>query len=113
MAEAGARTSNALIILSNGWYEKIERLALRLKKVVLYRPSTLDLILSKTARADDPEDRADILELIRREKIDLSTIENAFEEARIPEIEDLQTQFEKAKAWIRSSYRANAPDLRD
>ena len=101
------------IILSNDWYEKIERLAQRLKKVVLYRPSTLDLILSKTARADDPEDRADILELIRREKIDLSTIENAFEEARIPEIEDLQTQFEKAKAWIRSSYRANAPDPRD
>ena len=52
------------------------------------------------------EDRADILKLIRREKIDLSTIETAFREARIPEIEDLRIQFEKAKEWIRSSYRA-------
>lgn len=92
------------IILSKDWNEKIEPLALRLKNVVLYRPSTLDLILSKTARADDPEDRADILELIRREKIGLSSMENAFEQARVPEIEDLRTQFEKAKAWIRSSY---------
>ena len=94
------------IILSKDWYEKIEPLALHLKNIVLYRPSTLDLILSKTARADDPEDRADILELIRREKIDLSTIETAFRGARIPEIEDLRIQFEKAKEWIRSSYRA-------
>jgi hypothetical protein len=93
------------IILSKDWYEKIEPLALQLKNIVLYRPSTIDLILSKTARADDPEDRADILELIRREKIDLSTIETAFQEARIPEIEDLRIQFEKAKEWIRSSYR--------
>jgi len=93
------------IILSNDWYRKIEPLALRLRNVVLYRPSTLDLILSKTARADDPEDRADVFELIRREKIELSIIENAFEEARIPAIQDLQSQFEKAKAWIRSFYR--------
>jgi Nucleotidyltransferase of unknown function (DUF6036) len=94
------------IILSKDWYEKIEPLALDINNIVLYRPSTLDLILSKTARADDPEDRADILELIRREKIDLSTIETVFREARIPEIEDLRIQFEKAKEWIRSSYRA-------
>jgi hypothetical protein len=60
----------------------------------------LDAIIPKQ------EDRADIFEVIRREKFELSTIENAFEEARIPEIEDLQSQFEKAKAWIRSFYRA-------
>jgi len=99
------------IILSKDWYEKIQPLALHLENVVLYRPTTLDLILSKTARADDPEDRADILELIRRERIDLSTIETAFQEARIPEIEDLRIQFEKAKAWIRSYYRADDPGL--
>ena len=85
------------IILSKGWHEKIVPLPLHLRNVVLYRPSTLDLILSKTARADDPEDRADILELIRRENIGLSTIESAFQEARIPEIEDLRVQFGKAK----------------
>jgi hypothetical protein len=101
------------IILSKDWHEKIEPLALHLKNIVLYRPSTLDLILSKTARADDPEDRADILELIRREKIDLSRIETAFKEARIPEIEDLRVQFEKAKEWIRSSYRTDTRDLPD
>jgi hypothetical protein len=71
------------------------------------------LILSKTAWADDPEDRADILELINREKIDLSTIETAFRQARIPEIEDLRVQFEKAKEWIRSSYRTDTGDLPD
>ena len=95
------------IILSKDWHEKLVALPIHFKNIVLYRPSTLDLILSKTARADDPEDRADILELIRREKIDFPTIETAFQKARIPEIEDLQVQFEKTKEWIRSSYRTD------
>jgi hypothetical protein len=40
-------------------------------------------------------------------------IETAFQQARIPEIEDLRVQFEKAKEWIRSYYRTDTRDLPD
>ena len=93
------------IILGNAW--KGRRVPITLPgadKLVLFRPSGIDLLLSKMARADDPADRADILELITRERFSRETIELAFDSARCPDEADLVEQFEKSKTFIRRQY---------
>ncbi len=94
------------IILGNNWKERRARIVLPgADNLILFRPSSLDLLLSKMARADDPTDRADILQLIAHEHFSPETVENAFEIAHCPPEPDLIEQFEKAKAFIRSHHR--------
>jgi hypothetical protein len=96
------------IILGENWKDRRVRIALPgADNLVLFRPSSLDLLLSKMARADDPIDRADISQLIRRECFPQQTIEAAFNMARFPSEPDLIEQFEKAKTFIRSLYRSS------
>jgi hypothetical protein len=93
------------IILGDGWIDR--RVPIRLSgahKIVLFRPASIDLLLSKMARADDPEDRADILALVGREHFSRETIERAFETAHCPIDPDLLEQFEKSKTFIRNHY---------
>jgi hypothetical protein len=92
------------IILGDRWIER--RVPIMLSgadKLALFRPSSVDLLLSKMARADDPADRADILALIERERFSRDIIERAFEAARCPHDADLLEQFEKSKRFIRST----------
>jgi hypothetical protein len=58
------------------------------------------------ARPDDPIDRADILQLIRREHFPQQRIEDAFSTACCPSEPDLIEQFEKAKSFVRSFYQS-------
>ena len=47
----------------------------------LFRPATLDLILTKMMRGDDPQDMADIAFLVRHDQITLAQIESAIKTA--------------------------------
>lgn len=67
----------------------------------LFRPATLDLILTKMMRGDDPQDLADIAFLVRHDRITLAQIENAFIEAMVPDVEELRDAFERAKPKVR------------
>ena len=94
------------IILGKNWQERKTKIDLpELNKITLYRPSCVDLMLTKRARANDPEDRKDILEIIQRGKLTQTVIEDAFKTAKCPHAEDLVEQFELAKQFIRSHYR--------
>jgi hypothetical protein len=95
------------IILGNGWKHRRAPVALPgADKLILFRPSGIDLLLSKMARAEDPADRSDIVKLVEREGFSLQEIEAAFTTARCPQELDLLEQFEKAKTFVRSLFES-------
>lgn len=67
----------------------------------LFRPATLDLILTKMMRGDDPQDMADVAFLIRHDRITPAQIESALAAAVIPDLVELRDAFERAKPPVR------------
>lgn len=89
------------LIIRPGWYTQkqcIERP--ELSKIRLYRPATLDLILTKMARADDPEDRRDILTMMSLDGLSPQAVRQAIADARVPDLPDLIEQFHRSRAFI-------------
>jgi hypothetical protein len=72
----------------------------------LFRPATLDLILTKMMRGDDPQDMADIAFLLRHDRITPAQIESAIDRAVIPDLSELREGFERAKPRVRELARA-------
>ncbi len=71
----------------------------------LFRPATLDLILTKMMRGDDPQDMADVAFLIRHDRVTPAQIEKALAEAVIPGLAELRDAFEQAKPRVRELAR--------
>jgi hypothetical protein len=67
----------------------------------LFRPATVDLILTKMMRGDDPQDLADIEFLLRHDRITSAQIEEALRLAVIPDLVELREAFERAKPRVR------------
>ncbi len=67
----------------------------------LFRPATLDLILTKMMRGDDAQDMSDIAFLIRHDRVTPDQIEAALNEAVIPDLVELRDAFEQAKPRVR------------
>jgi hypothetical protein len=72
----------------------------------LFRPATLDLILTKMMRGDDAQDLADIAFLIRHDRITPDQIESALADAVIPDLTELRDAFERAKPLVRELARS-------
>jgi len=66
----------------------------------LLRPATLDLVLTKMMRGDDPQDLADIAFLIRHDRITPAQLERAFHDAVIPDLLELREAYERAKPRV-------------
>jgi hypothetical protein len=66
----------------------------------LFRPATLDLILTKMMRGNDPQDMADVAFLIRHDRVTSAQIESAFAEVVIPDLVELRDAFEQAKPRV-------------
>lgn len=73
----------------------------------LFRPATLDLILTKMMRGADPQDLADIAFLIRHDHVTAEQIEGALSAAVIPDLEELRDAFERAKPRVRELARSH------
>jgi hypothetical protein len=71
----------------------------------LFRPATLDLILTKMMRGDDPQDMADVAFLIRHDQVTPAQIETILAEAVIPDLLELREAFERAKPRVRELAR--------
>ena len=71
----------------------------------LFRPATLDLILTKMMRGDDPQDMADIEFMIRHDRVTSGQVENAMADAVIPDLAELREAFERAKPRVREIVR--------
>jgi hypothetical protein len=62
----------------------------------LFRPDTVDLILTKMMRGEDAQDMEDIQFLVESEGLTLEAMEPSFASVRIPDVEELRESFQKA-----------------
>ena len=66
----------------------------------LYRPATLDLILTKMMRGADPEDLSDIEFLLGHQPVTTAELRTAFDRARLPDIQELRDAFQAAQPHV-------------
>ena len=69
----------------------------------LFRPDTVDLILTKMMRGTDAQDMEDVEFLVRQGNITRDQMEQAFATVRIPDVEELHTAFQEALRKVRQT----------
>lgn len=67
----------------------------------LFRPHTIDLILTKMMRGDDPQDMEDVDFLVRHDGITREQMESAFANVRMPDMVELHDAFAWALPLVR------------
>lgn len=87
------------IILTPDWLTGRVRVPLDLRKLTVFRPATLDLILTKMARGDE-NDLADIQFLLQQEAISTDQLRAAFTGARVPDVAEIQELFCTAQSKV-------------
>ena len=92
-----------MVFLRRQWEsEVIPTLRPQLKHLRLYRPATLDLLLTKMMRGNDEQDMQDIDFLIRHDRLTQQQVEGAFAEAVIPDNQELRDAFARARPTVLS-----------
>jgi len=90
------------VILTPDWMERVVELSgFQFVKLRLFRPSTVDLILTKMMRVD-PDDREDIKFLASQSDYTQAELRTALERAIVPPVEEIQEAFEKNRVWLTS-----------
>lgn len=88
------------VLLSPDWLEKCVRILVPdLRHLHLWRPSTPDLILTKMMRID-PQDREDILFLLRQPDIRLDQVFAALDGPVIPPVQEIKDAFRDNRQWL-------------
>jgi hypothetical protein len=87
------------VILQPDWLIRRLRLDVSLRKLAVFRPATIDLILTKMARADD-DDLQDIRFLLRQESMTRDQLETAFARARVPDVPEIRELFNRARPKV-------------
>ena len=87
------------VILTPDWLARRALIPLALRHLSVFRPATLDLILTKTARGDET-DLADIGFLLACEPLTADQLRAAFTRARIPEVPEIQALFLAAQPKV-------------
>ena len=83
------------------WQKEIVPVQLpTVQKVQLFRPATLDLILSKMMRGSDPQDMADAGFMIRHDHISEAQLAVAFSQMKPIELAELRDAFGQAKPIV-------------
>ena len=81
-----------------------------LKFLRLFRPATIDLILTKMMRGNDEQDMQDVDFMIRHDRITQQQIEDAFRDAVIPEGVELRDAYDRARPTVLTLARKAAVD---
>lgn len=90
------------VFLRRDWEQHLVPItSIALRWLRLFRPATLDLILTKMMRGDDAQDMEDVAFLIRHDRITHEQIETAIRDAVIPDLQELRDAFERAKPRVR------------
>ncbi len=88
------------VILTPDWLDRLVRIERPVcRNLRLFRPSAEDLILTKMMRID-PQDRADILFLLRQLPEAASIMPDVLEQAEIPPIQEIQEAFVANSSWL-------------
>lgn len=85
------------VILSPNWLENTVPIELGLNHIQLRRPSTLDLVLTKMMRGNDPKDLEDAGFLIATGKIRPEELSEAFKTAIVPDVGEIREAFQQAQ----------------
>lgn len=80
------------VILTPDWLNRRVHLSLEFRHLSIFRPSTLDLVLTKMARGDE-NDLADIRFLLQQEALSAEQLRAAFQCARVPDVPEIQEFF--------------------
>jgi hypothetical protein len=89
------------VFLRRDWLEQIVSISrLKLNHINLFRPATIDLVLSKMMRGNDEQDMADADFMIRHDCIKELHLINAFSQMKPIELVELRDAFERAKPVI-------------
>jgi hypothetical protein len=81
-----------------------------LKFLRLFRPATIDLILTKMMRGNDEQDMQDVDFMIRHDRVTQRQIEDAFRDAVIPDVVELRDAYALAKPTVLALAQKAAAD---
>ena len=87
------------VILQPDWFNHRLRLDVGLRKLAVFRPATIDLILTKMARADE-DDLQDIHFLLQQETLTQEQLQTALGRARVPDVEEIRELFHRAQPKV-------------
>jgi hypothetical protein len=87
------------VILVPDWMARRVLIPLDLNRLTVFRPSSLDLILSKKARCDK-NDVADMRFLLHQEPLTVEQLSAAFQSARVPEVPEIQELFRASQRTV-------------
>lgn len=97
------------VILKPDWQQWRVSLELPLAKLKVFRPATVDLVLTKMARGDE-QDLADIRFLLSQEPLSPEELRKAFADARVPDVEEIRQLFIAAQPKVLKLAGASVPD---
>jgi hypothetical protein len=87
------------VILQPDWQARRVALSLALAKLRVFRPATIDLVLTKMARGDE-QDLGDIRFLLSQELISTQELQAAFARARVPDVAEIRELFVAAQPKV-------------
>lgn len=100
-----------LVFLRRQWESEIlPVLRPPLKFLRLFRPATIDLILTKMMRGNDEQDMQDVDFMIRHDHITLAQIEAAFRDVVIPDSVELRDAYDRARPTVLALAQKAAAD---
>ena len=89
------------VFLRHDWLKRIVPITrLNLRHLKLFRPATIDLVLSKMMRGSDPQDMADAGFMIRHDRITEPQLLEAFSQMKPIELVELRDAFAGAKPIV-------------
>lgn len=91
------------IFLRPDWDQHIVQVTRpRTRWLKLFRPHSIDFILTKMMRGADHQDMQDVDFLIRHDRITSAQMEPAFANVRMPDIQELRDAFDRALPVVRN-----------
>jgi hypothetical protein len=87
------------IILTPGWLTNRAPIPLGLNRLSVFRPSALDLVLTKMMRGDE-NDLADIRFLHSQEPLTSAQLQDVFARARVPDVAEIRELFQAAQPKV-------------
>lgn len=87
------------VILTPDWFDRRVQIPLQLPRLTVFRPDTVDLILTKMARGDD-NDLTDIGFLLACEPLTVRQLQTAFARARVPDLPEIHDLFRAAQPRV-------------
>ena len=92
--------TEADVFLLPDWLNRLVPIPGSFAHLKLFRPATLDLILTKMMRGADPEDLSDIEFLLKHEPVTETELRTAFQRVRLPDLQELHDAFRAAQPKV-------------